>query len=613
MQLVAIDFETYYDADYSLTGMSVFSYVHDPRFDAYLVSVHGDDIRYVGEPGKFDWSRLDGMTPCAHNAAFDLQVYDRLVELGVVARPAKFEGSWICTADMVAYLGCKRDLKTASKFLLGEEISKAVRSKAKGKGRDELLLDIDMLEYGGKDAELCFRLASLYLGEWPEKERRVSVLNRETAMRGFALDIDLVNKGIAVLTPQLDATERSLPWLWETEESTGCLVIGLDGEPVRVPKKKALSPGDLRAYGESVGVPVPASTSKQDEEFAAWVEADAGAHPWVTAVGQYRSTNTLINRISSLRDGYDPKTGRFPYEKKYFGAFTGRFSGGSATGAGGKFNMENMPRNVMFGVDVRPMFIAPKGKLLIISDYSQVEARCLLWRAKDEAKLAPLRGTKKSVYQAYAEATGLAEAMSDLKHDNPPLYFYVKAKVLAGGYQSGASSFRRQARVLANLVLTEEEAARAVYEYRADNPRVVQYWYDHHDMLLYSTRRGDDTHQVELASGRVLTYWNPSFGLRGVEVTRGLGCGRTNMYGGKLTENEIQATCRDILCDAWLALDAAGYSVSLTVHDEIVVEVPEDEAKDRVSEVERLMTTSSPWAEGLPLGVETMISKVYRK
>jgi len=85
------------------------------------------------------------------------------------------------------------------------------------------------------------------------------------------------------------------------------------------------------------------------------------------------------------------------------------------------------------------------------------------------------------------------------------------------------------------------------------------------------------------------------------------------MYGGKLTENEIQAMCRDILCDAWLAMDAAGYEVMLTVHDEIVTEVPTDEAKDRAIDIARIMTTCSPWADGLPLGVESIIAPVYAK
>ena len=78
----AIDFETYYDKDYSLTNMSPWDYVHDRRFDAYLVSVHGENLDYVGPPGEFDWKKLAGADIVAHNIAFDGLVLRRLIELG---------------------------------------------------------------------------------------------------------------------------------------------------------------------------------------------------------------------------------------------------------------------------------------------------------------------------------------------------------------------------------------------------------------------------------------------------------------------------------------------------------------------------------------------------
>ena len=54
--IVAVDFETYYDSEYSLAKMSTWNYVHDPKFDAYLVAFHGDGVSYVGHPSKADWS-----------------------------------------------------------------------------------------------------------------------------------------------------------------------------------------------------------------------------------------------------------------------------------------------------------------------------------------------------------------------------------------------------------------------------------------------------------------------------------------------------------------------------------------------------------------------------
>lgn len=404
--LVAVDFETVYDKDYSLKHMSVHSYLADSRFSAYLVSVYnGDDISYVGLPEKFDWSRLDGYTICAHNASFDEQVYKRLLETGVLKRPVA-GCTWACTADLTAWFGVRRNLADASKYLLGEVLSKSVREAMKGKTAEECSADTDVLAYGLKDAVTCYRLAEKYLHLWPLAEQRISRLNREAGYEGIALNMPLVNSGIAALEPRLAVAEASLPWVASGE--------------------KPLSANAAKAYGKSVGVPVPASFAKDDPDFIAWAEKYGAQYSWVKAMGEYRSVNTLLNRIKSLRDGRDLKRCRFPYGIKYFGASTGRFSGGAGEDSGGKFNMQNMPRKAMYGVDVRPMFVAAPGKVLIVADYAQVEARFLLWRVGDEAALAPcFKG--KSVYQAYAEVTGQAKPGSNLKEEDPEKYKYVKA------------------------------------------------------------------------------------------------------------------------------------------------------------------------------------------
>ena len=586
--LVAVDFETVWTTEYSLTHMSVFMYLHDPRFDAYLVAVDdGEDIRYVGPPAGFDWTRLNGMTVCAHNASFDYPVYQRLVETGVITAPMS-TGPWVCTADMAAYLGVKRDLKTAAKYLLGEEVDKTVRGATKGRQGAELAQDPEVLAYGGKDADLCYRLAAAWLDSWPESEREISVLNRMAGLRGMQLDTDLVEAGVASLEPQLKYAESEIPWVAE-------------GKP-------PLSPNALRAHGMAAGLDVPGSLAKDNPEFIAWAEEYGEKYPWVRAVGRYRSVNSLLKRVESLRDGYDRSSGRFPYGKKYFGAATGRFSGGGE--GGGKFNMENMPKKVMFGVDLRPMFTAAPGHVLLIADYNQIEARYLLWRAGDTAALEPMfRGL--STYQAYAEAAGDAAPGSDIKNSDPFLYAYTKSKILGLGYQAGGPKFRAFAK-LYGIDISEEKAAADVAEFREKNWRIVNYWQGHHQALAYSARLRDETHQVELASGRMLTYWHPRAVGREIEVTQIRGDFRSRMYGGKLTENEVQASCRDILCDAWRAV-AKEYSVVLTVHDELVMEIPEDKADAAVPRVRELMVNCSPWTKGLPLGVDIKLSKFYTK
>lgn len=587
--LVAVDFETFYDADYSLRKLSVHRYVTDPRFNAYLVAVYGEGIQYVGAPSGFDWRRLDGKTLCAHNASFDEAVFRRLLALGVIKDPPTGI-QWVCTADLAAWLGVKRDLATAMKELFGEELSKSVRDRMKGRSPEELLSDPDVLLYGGKDALSCFRLASKYLSSWPAEERRVSRLNREAGFRGITLDLPLVLQGIATLEPRLAEAQSRLPWVAQGE--------------------KPLSPNAAKSQAARDGIPIPASFAKDNECFLSWLEEYRERFPWVSAMGEYRSVNTLLGRVCNLRDGRDPSTGRFPYGLKYFGASTGRFSGGSGD-SGGKFNMQNMPSKIMHGVNVRPMFIAPPGHTFLIADYNQIEARYLLWLAGDLEALAPLwRGV--SVYQSQAEVLGLAAAGSNIKETDKRLYKYVKACTLGLGYQTAAPKFRVFAKTY-GVILTDEEAEKAVTEWRSRNWRIVKVWRDHHDALALSARRQDRTHQVELRSGRILTYWEPRTNGREISAYQTLGDHRAYLYGGKLTENEVQASCRDILVHSWLACADAGYLPVLNVHDELVFEIPLGSEEAASSEIVRLMTTSTPWTAGLPLGVDVKVSPFYIK
>jgi hypothetical protein len=601
----AIDFETYYDNDYGLKAMSMFQYCNDPRFDAYCVSFAREDgVKYVGSPRNFDWALLQGCDTFMHNASFDGLVLKRLQREGTA--PADLGVRSInCTADMAAYFKSFRNLESAARNFLGVTLQKDTRDKMKGKvwssvaGSD---LGAQLLEYAQQDASTTLDLGMKLFPQWPTIEREASRVSREGGWRGLPLDVEYVKKSYDHLQTLVHGYLKDIPWY---------------------PDDKPLSPGAMRTEARKNGMWFPASLDQKDPKAAEWEATYAEQYPWVKAIRNYRRSNILLNRVKALWEGRNGDV--FPFDLMYFGAdTTGRWSGGGivmrrrfATGGeekGGKFNIQNMPREEMYGVDLRHCFKAPEGKAFYIVDYSQIECRILLWRAGDTKQLDLIRGGVHP-YKAYAIANlGADETLS--KSDRK--YATAKACVLGCGYQAGAGAFQRAAKSMANLDLTEDEARDLVRAYRASNPKIVQYWNTHQRNLSLSASGSDETHEIQLASDRWLTYFNPKangaddYGRPRYTAEYTRGASPESIYGGLLTENEIQATARDILRDAWVALDQKGFDVPATVHDEFIAIGPKDN-EDYKRELMEVVLKSSPWAEGCPLGAEAVVTEHYEK
>lgn len=590
----AVDFETFYDKEYSLKKMSTWNYVYDERFDAYLVAVHGKDLHWVGHPKDFDWSKLDGKLLIMHNASFDGLVIQRLQEDGVID-PSLELGNLFDTADLAVWLSAPRSLKGATETLLKREMSKDMRdfmkgrtyAQAKAEGKEE-----DLIQYGGGDAVNTYDLWDQYADQWPEKEQVASRINRESGWRGVAVDKALVQQGLATLKQKLFDVESSIPWIDEGYKPT--------------------SPQAVRIWGRKAGIPVPASLAKDKPEVIAWQKEYGPDHPWIQSVGEWRSVNTLLNRVQSIESG-TRADGTMPYACKYFGASTGRFSGGGE--AGGKFNMLNMPRKDMFGVDIRPMFVARPGHKLIVLDYAQIEARMLLWRVGDVEFLNILE-EEGNLYQAYAKKVGYYKGNGSFKKDDPSGYHYIKCCVLGLGYGCGAARFKDMAATSYGIELDDGQAISAVQGFRGNNPLITKHWWGHQVSLKLSANAHDKTHEVELRSGRDLVYFDPQFapGGRDIRVRFERGANLRKVYGGLMTENEIQATARDVLIDGMYAIDKhTDYPHLWSVYDEVVAEVPEAKAQDAAKELEHYMVNSSPWADGSLLEVEYDITDHYLK
>lgn len=589
--VVAVDFETFYTAAYSVAELGLWAYCHDPRFQAYLVAVTDGERTCVCPPSKFPWAIIAGRTWVSHHRDFDRAVFERLRELGTISAgigPA----AWMCSAALCAYLQHPRDLAGAVKAVFGQTLDKGPRERAKGRiPGEDYLLAAEISRYAGRDALACLALWNHLERHWPPHERRLFDLTSDMGRHGLAVDWEYVRAKRLELEDLAGSIADALPW------------------------KPPTSVKQFEAACERIGVPAPPSTSSADPGFARWLKKhiDSDAATWVRHMQRVRSANRTAKVLESMEARRMP-SGRMAYELKYFGASTGRWSGG------GGLNLQNLNRKTAEGVDLRRAIIAPPGHVLAVADYSQIESRVLLFLAGDTEALALFRENPDAdAYEIHARRTmGYAEpeplkAWCDRTGSN--LRQLAKARVLGLGFGCAWRKFIDVARVMAGLELSEAEAQTVVEDFRRSNPLIVDLWRRLQDACAACAGR---TYALPLpatqhdpALKRFLFYRDVV--VRKDDLTATVAGERVKVYGGLLAENWTQATARDVLAAAWRRCAAAGFAPVLSVHDELVFEVPEATAEADLARILALMETPVPWAPHLPLKVEGKLLACYAK
>ena len=357
-----MDFETFYTGEYSVRAMGVYPYVRDRRFRAWAVAVSDGTRTVVKEPGAFPWAEINGLAWVSHNREFDKAVFLRLQEDGVIPQGVR-PGVWHCTAAACAFLQYPRDLKGACREVLGIEVDKSVRAGLKGqKGADDLFAHSGMTaeeeKYTGNDAELCLKLWTALGWMWPEHERTLFEATCEMGARGVPVDWGRVEQAREELTVAARKLEAGIEWT------------------------PALSVDKFKKACAAYGVPAPASTGKGDANFGEWLKmyGNTPCGRMAANMASLRRTNRLVKLLETMGTRRKPD-GRMAFELKYYGATTGRWSGG------GGFNVQNLNRKEAAGLDIRSCFCAGAGEVFGVADYAQIEARVLLWLAGDQKTL----------------------------------------------------------------------------------------------------------------------------------------------------------------------------------------------------------------------------------
>lgn len=478
------------------------------------------------------------------------------------------------------------------------------------------------------DVELFFTIPEL-----SPFERKVWELDQRTNLRGISVDRPLVKKIIGFVEHELTAFEKEI-----VEISDGA--IGSSNEVANI--KKFVNDRGIDLEN------VQAQTVKE-------VLAQSGLDPVAKRVLQIRQaaakTSTAKYYAMDARSGSD---GRVRDLLMYHGASTGRWTG---TG----IQIQNFPRGTgrdsevsaalihqsdlelirllygdpmdCFSFTLRSAITATEGFEIFCGDYAAIEVRVLFWMAEHAAGVEAYRRSR-PLYEEMAQEVynvDVLAAVTKLQRE------IGKRLILGAGFGMGWKKFIQ---TCANFgVLIEAALARrAIKTYREVHSPVKDFWYAMEDAAIRAVKnpgkvfatnkvrwytRGDFL-WCELPSGRPLAYYGPKvryeekpWGEMGPVLYHWDIHPKTKQwifdstYGGKLVENAVQGTARDLMTRASLRLDHAGYPLLFSVHDELANE--RELGKGSLEEYTRLMDRVPPWAKGLPLKVETWKGPRYRK
>lgn len=636
MTAISIDFETYSECDIKTAGG--YNYAAHPTTEvicmAWAIDDEAPQLWLPDDPfpeGLSD-AILDGGEVWAWNAAFERAVWEHWGTRN--GMPYIFPKQWNDTAALAATLALPRALgkcaevlelsdqkDTRGRFLI-QRLCKPYRGERR---TDQHLLD-ELYAYCKQDVVTERAIKNYILKYKPmgEHERAVWLLDQEINWRGVGIDVPNV--------------ENALDLIIATAERLNASVVDLTNGALSGVGSRAQVMSWCRDQGYRLG--------GYDKNAILTALADPALPANVRDVLKVRQTlgKASTSKYLAMQNlaGADHRArGVFSYH----GAQTGRW-------AGRGFQPQNLPRPAFKDADtcvqlfdqrdpellemlygdpmvalsstLRSMIVPAQGNRLLVVDFNAIEARVLAWLAGEQAPLDVFASGQCIYCHAATSIYGRTITKADQAERQ-----IGKVAVLALGYQGGVGAFQTMA--AAYRVEIEDELADEIkVKWRKANKNIVRFWYALEEAANNAVKhRGHafdagpitfkchgDFLFAKLPSGRRLAYYQPRLGNNGLEFwgtdsRLGGRWAKLDTYGGKLAENITQAVARDLLADAMLRVEAAGYPVVMHVHDEIVSEVPKDFGS--LAEFEQLICQMPDWATGLPMAVEGFECERYRK
>ena len=618
MNLIALDFETYYAQDYSLTKLTTEEYIRDKRFEVIGVGVK------VGE-GKTEWfsgSHIDiqkylstlpwnDSALLCHNTMFDGAIL--AWRFGI--KPSLYLDT-LCMGRAVHGVEVGGSLASlVERYKLGEKGKEVIEAKGKQiTGFTSLELE-RYGEYCKNDVELTFKLFQVLSSAFPKEELQLIDLT----LRMFIHPVLEVDD--ALLVQRLDELKH------EKLQLLGTLKEKLQCENEEAVRKKLASNKQFAELLQTFNVPAPMKESKttgkdtyalakNDEGFIALTEHEDPFIQQLCAVRLGTKSTIEESRIERFIDVGSRNKGRLPIPLKYYGAHTGRWAGSD------KVNFQNLPSRDVKKKTLKNAVVAPEDYVVINCDSSQIEARVLAWLAgQDDVVEQFAKG--EDVYSIFA--TSVYERPISKK--DPIERFVGKTCILGLGYGTGALKLQHTLKTTPpGVVIDETESKRIVDLYREKNAKIISLWRKA-DKAIGDMANWEDTKPYYLGKHRCLTVTK-----EGIKLPNGLYIrypdlklndekansghiyqsrkGPVSLWGGSVVENVVQALARIIVGQQMIKLTER-YRPVLTVHDAAVCVVPEDEVNEACAWIVEVMSKPPDWAKGLPVACEAHYGQNY--
>ena len=610
MNIITVDFETYYSKTLGFKSHTTEEYVRDPEFHEIGVGIavgdepahwfSGSRAEMAKHLSQYDWANSFVL---AHNTQFD----GAILSWRYGVKPKGWLDT-LCMARAIHGVDAGGSLKAlAEKYQIGvkgTEVEDALGLRLSDFTSEHLAT---YGRYCCNDVELTRTLFHRFIlpgvGEgFPMKELRVI----DCTLRMFIEPTLVLNKDM--LVAHLEGVKAKKAKLLEaaaadkdvlmSNDKFAELLMSLHVEPPR--KVSARTGKEAWAF------------AKTDEEFKKLADHP---DPRVQAlVGARLGTKTTLEETRTERFISIAERGPLPVPIKYYAAHTGRWGGDD------KINLQNLPSRGQNAGKLKKAIEAPEGFVVIDCDSSQIEARTVAWLA-GQTDLVEAFENGEDVYKIMASAI-YGKPVEEIDKDQR---FVGKTTILGAGYGMGAAKFQAQLKTF-GVDIPLEECKRIIDVYRRTYDKIPALWKQGQTCIEAILTNNASTYGVvdavqfdpsrqgfQLPSG----LWQRYDGLKKLvdaegktEYVYSTRKGPSRIYGGKLTENICQAVARCVIAEQMLLINKR-YKVVLTVHDAVACIAPEDEADEARAYVETCMRWRPDWAKTLPLNCESGMGRSY--